>query len=224
MAGFMLFAVIFNRFLKHIFKIPLLPHLGNGYAFPSGHMHAAMVFYGYALYSVDDRRIKALITAILLGEGFSLIYLKFHGLADLLGAIGFAVLEILCYHQLVFKFGKKRGEMCIAGISVTMSLLFTAILSSMGAAVHYVWIGFYGLVGIILSSLIDDRKLETLEQKFLALLTAVALNGLVWMVFKVIDFRYYFLSELKFLFIPLIMAKSIDFYGKREKRSLSSGL
>lgn len=36
-----------NGTLKPLFQIPLMPHLGTGFAFPSGHLQMSTVFYGY---------------------------------------------------------------------------------------------------------------------------------------------------------------------------------
>jgi membrane-associated phospholipid phosphatase len=38
---------ILNGALKSVFQIPLMSHLGPGYAFPSGHLQMSAVFYGY---------------------------------------------------------------------------------------------------------------------------------------------------------------------------------
>lgn len=38
-------SLLFNATLKSIFKVPLFPHLGPGYAFPSGHVEQATFIY-----------------------------------------------------------------------------------------------------------------------------------------------------------------------------------
>ena len=51
-------SIIVNVALKGTFKVPLPPELHVGYAFPSGHMQFATVFYGWILASLlgpDDR-------------------------------------------------------------------------------------------------------------------------------------------------------------------------
>jgi undecaprenyl-diphosphatase len=215
MACFLFFAMTFNKFLKHIFRIPLFPHLGKGYAFPSGHMHSTMMFYGCVFYRVKDRRIRALMLVILLGEAFSLMHFRFHDLADLLGAIGFALVEILCYHQLVSKFGEERGERYAAALAVGLSLFSIVTLSVLQAAADYAWIAFYSLLGIVLATQLDEGTLETLGQRLLALLVSGVMVCLVFVIYRALNFQHYSLSEMKFLFIPSIVIGSINFSSGR---------
>lgn len=214
MACFLFFAMIFNKFLKHIFRIPLFPHLGTGYAFPSGHMHSTLMFYGYVLYRVRDRRIRALMLAIMLGEAFSLVYFRFHDLADLLGALGFSLVEILCYHQLTSKFGEERGERYALAAAIGLALLSVAALGVMHGMADYVWFALYSLLGIVLAGRLDEGALETLGQRLMALLMSGTLIWLLFTVYRALDFRCYFLSEMKFLFIAPILIGSINFSGK----------
>ncbi|MDR3179640.1 MAG: hypothetical protein LBT70_01960 [Holosporaceae bacterium] len=214
-ACFLLFAMIFNTLLKHLFRVPLFPHLGEGYAFPSGHMHAAAMFYGYILYQMVDRRIKMLLAIILMCEGFSLIYCKFHDLLDVLGALGFAVAEIFCYHLIVSKF-KEKGEKYATAIAIAIALGAMIILSIIYRIENHVWLAFYGLCGLFFSlSQIADKKLKTLLQKFWALLIASLFCWLVYMVFKNLNFRQNFLFEIKFALLPIIVAGSIKYTASR---------
>lgn len=92
--------IIFNMFLKNIFKVPLFPHLGNGYAFPSGHMHVSAIFYGYIFYKVHDWKVRSLLAFIMCGIGFSLVYRNYHTWIDVFGAAAFAIAEIAIYRYL----------------------------------------------------------------------------------------------------------------------------
>jgi undecaprenyl-diphosphatase len=217
MACFLLFAATINLLLKYIFKVPLFPHLGVGYAFPRGHMHVTAIFYGYVLYKINDLGIKALMAAILLGEGFSLVYLGFHDLPDLIGALGFAALEILCYHQLVSEFGESRGERYAVIAMIFFSMVSMVALSMMNTIPAYIWSDFYGLAGIVLaSSMTTSRELNTLAQKFIALLTVAALNYAIYTIFEVINPQRHYFSEIKYLLFPVVVYGSIYFYGERK--------
>ena len=77
----LLFTMIFNAFLKPIFQIPLAEHLNKtGYAFPSGHMQTAIVFYGWLFIAHKNTLVRSLVSIILLGIGFALIQQKYHNI------------------------------------------------------------------------------------------------------------------------------------------------
>jgi undecaprenyl-diphosphatase len=134
--------MIFNTLLKQLFKIPLMPHLGNGYAFPSGHMHAAAVFYGYMLLGSRSRIAEALLTLILASLGWSLIYCHFHDMTDVLGAIAFATMEISVYQLLSTKFGNR----VTAAISIITAILIMLCLNVIYRLESHVWIALCGLL------------------------------------------------------------------------------
>ncbi|MDR2778166.1 MAG: hypothetical protein LBB13_01500 [Rickettsiales bacterium] len=142
---FICFAIVFNSFLKNFFRIPLYPHLGLGYAFPSGHMHASAMFYGYILYAIDDRRMKIALATIIGGLGFALIRCNFHNLFDVFGATVFTLAEIKIYHYLANKFGKKFMGI-FAVFFLTMILL---ILGHFYIIRSYVWSAFCILIGFV---------------------------------------------------------------------------
>ena len=77
----LLFTMIFSAFLKSIFQIPLAEHLNKtGYAFPSGHMQTAIVFYGWLFIAHKNTLVRSLVSIILLGIGFALIQQKYHNI------------------------------------------------------------------------------------------------------------------------------------------------
>lgn len=73
-----------NITLKVLFKIPLMPQLGKGYAMPSGHMQAAFVFYGL-IFLIQKLRIKSFCFLILI-IGFSIIFKNYHTANDIICA------------------------------------------------------------------------------------------------------------------------------------------
>lgn len=90
---------VWNALLKQWFHIPLFPHLGEGYAFPSGHMHTAALFYGYWLLSIKKPWAACLCTFLLTGEAMTLIGCRFHNSFDIFGACGFTLVELwLIFH------------------------------------------------------------------------------------------------------------------------------
>ena len=86
-ATFLLFFVmIFNTLLKYLFKVPLLPHLGDGYSFPSGHMHASGIFYAYLLIKSRNNIVKGILLGLILGIACSLVYFNYHRWEEIFGA------------------------------------------------------------------------------------------------------------------------------------------
>ncbi|HBC71934.1 MAG TPA: hypothetical protein DEG23_02500 [Coxiellaceae bacterium] len=206
-ACFLFFVIIWNALLKYMFKIPLPLHLGDGYAFPSGHMHATAVFYGYILYKTDNKIIKTLLVVLLGLIGFSLIYCQFHDLFAVLAAVGFAIAEITLYHFLLLNLESKY----IAAVAIFGSLVIMVILSIIYKVEGHVWLAFYALVGTIFSlTTINDLKPKLITQKFLALLMIAFFVFAVYAIFRIINFNKPFLSEIKFMLFPIIIMGSIN--------------
>lgn len=202
----LLWVMIFNTLLKYLFKVPLFPHLGHGYAFPSGHMHAASAFYGYILYKSDNKFLKIVLSLLLCCLGLSLIYCRFHDLKDVLGAVGFTAFELTAYHLISTKFGDKTvGILCILTSVLTM-----IALSFVHKVEFHVWLAFYALVGMESALYISPEKnFSSTRQKFLALLVSlVAITG-VYYLFKALAFDKFYLSEIRFALVPLIIVGTI---------------
>ena len=63
----LLFTMIFYTFLKSIFQIPLAEHLNKtGYAFTSGHMQSAIVFYGWLWFAHKNVLVRSITSIIIL--------------------------------------------------------------------------------------------------------------------------------------------------------------
>ncbi|HRE32849.1 MAG TPA: phosphatase PAP2 family protein, partial [Candidatus Berkiella sp.] len=88
-----------NVYLKSIWQMPL-PAPMEGWAFPSGHMHSAVVFWG-AL-AIEFRRFwfSALIVFMLCLAGYGLVYHGYHYPIDIVGAVGFGSLSLFIYGYL----------------------------------------------------------------------------------------------------------------------------
>lgn len=73
------FSVVLNYALKVTFKVPLMPHMNSdGYAFPSGHMQAATVFYGWMAILMAKRWINILTIITLIAIGYATVEAKYH--------------------------------------------------------------------------------------------------------------------------------------------------
>lgn len=210
-ACFLVWVMIFNTLLKLLFKVPLFPHLGHGYAFPSGHMHASAAFYGFILYKTNNRYLKTGLGILLCLLGFSLIHCHFHDLKDVLGALGFATAELFVYHNISTKFGDK-----VAGMFAIISAIAVMIaLSIIHKVEFHVWLAFYALVGMELALYIAPKnKLNSLTQKFLALAIATSAIFGVYHLFKFLAFDKFYLSEIRFFIVPFMIVGSRLFVEK----------
>lgn len=105
-----LFGLIVAAFLKSFFKIPLLPHLGEGWSFPSGHMFTAVTFWGYLALELRGKVISILIACLLIGIGCALVYCNYHVFVDVLAAAFFSFILVTLYRILlnVTQLDKKR--------------------------------------------------------------------------------------------------------------------
>lgn len=207
----LLWVMIFNTLLKHLFKVPLFPHLGPGYAFPSGHMHAACAFYGYILYKVDNKYVKIFLGMLLSCIGFSLIHCHFHDFIDVSGAVVFAIAELAIYHFTSNKFRDK----IVGYIAVLSAIVIMITLNYVHKIEFHIWLAFYALVGMELAlSITKDVQLKSIPYKVLAfIITSIAIAG-VYYLFKYINFNTYYLSELRFILVPLIIVGSVSLVSK----------
>jgi undecaprenyl-diphosphatase len=138
---FLFFATVFNTMLKHVFKVPLMPHLGPGYAFPSGHMHAVAVFWGSLMHDFDAVWFRVLAAAFILIEGAGLLICRFHHFRDVAGAAALAAIEVPLFHAIA---QRVRIEFIAIGAIVACAA-FTGVLHCTHRVETHVWIAFGGL-------------------------------------------------------------------------------
>lgn len=97
----LLFSIIVAAFLKSLFKIPLLPHLGGAWSLPNGHMFCATTFWGFIALKLNNKPLRFLIAVLLSGIGFSLVYFNYHIVIDVLAALFFAFTLFTSYSILL---------------------------------------------------------------------------------------------------------------------------
>lgn len=93
-------SVLINVALKGAFKIPLSPKLHlNGYAFPSGHMQLATVFYGWLALYLPFKWYRCFFILVLAGVGISLCHYDYHSASDIIAglACGFCIIQLYQY-------------------------------------------------------------------------------------------------------------------------------
>ena len=140
--------------------------------------------------------------------GFSLIHCHFHNLTDVLGAVGFTLTELLIYHVISINFGDK----VVGIISIASAVAVMFALSVIHRVEFHVWLAFYALLGMeTVLTVTQEKKLNSVRKKFLALILSIIMIASVYYIFKILAFDKFYLSEIRFALIPLIIIGSIQF-------------
>ncbi|WP_032112878.1 phosphatase PAP2 family protein [Candidatus Paracaedibacter symbiosus] len=149
----LLFSLVAAAFLKSLFKIPLLPHLGEGWAFPSGHMFTATVFWGFLALKLRNKFITALVIILLAGIGYSLMHFHYHNLIDIVGAVGFAILLIIFYRILLDQtsLGQHTAALSLSMLTLSVLLIY---LTPPFKPIFYIPLGT--LTGLTLGSFLAE--------------------------------------------------------------------
>lgn len=120
-----------NVALKGTFKVPLSPLLHKiGYAFPSGHMQLAMVFYGWLALHLRYSFFRVITLLILIGVGAGLIHYDYHNLLEVSGGCLFGVLLIACFQWLLSYCKQKTAWVLFLAATLCMGYnvwIYTAI-------------------------------------------------------------------------------------------------
>jgi len=120
-----LFGLIVAAFLKSFFKIPLLPHLGEGWSFPSGHMFTAVTFWGFLALQLRNKIMSTLVITLLIGIGCSLVYCNYHIFIDVLAAVFFSLILITLYRILLNMSSLGNNEATLSFVFFILSGILT---------------------------------------------------------------------------------------------------
>lgn len=88
---------LLNGVLKAFFKVPLLPHLGFGYAFPSGHSQSCMILWGWLCINQLVKKSTAII--IIIFAGYSLYFKDYHLPNEILAGYATGMILILTFYR-----------------------------------------------------------------------------------------------------------------------------
>jgi len=204
--SFLFCIMIWNTLLKQLFKVPLFPHLGEGYAFPSGHMHATAVFYGYFFCSIKNKTVKNILLFLIFGIGFSLFHCNFHNWLDIIGALFFAIIEL----SLVFFIKQKWGNKILAWATICFSITNLLILNHIYSLKFHLWLAFYGLLGCLSGlTLFPKTKLKNCMQKIIALVLSVLFVVTIEFLFKTFHFKNHAITQTKLFLLPISITYAI---------------
>jgi len=170
----LLFTMIFNVLLKALFQVPLAAHLNKvGYAFPSGHMHGAVVFYGWLLLNTRNSLIKIGLAILISGIAFGLIYQKYHNIYDVIGAIIFGLATLLAYYPLSNANMFNNKPFLLGYIFIALSAGIIWYLNTINSLSNHVWMAFMVLSGFTISWTIFAKSI-TKNPPFLGAILGLA--------------------------------------------------
>ncbi len=145
--------MILAPLLKSIWQIPLPEHLGiKGYAFPSGHMQLAFVFWSWLAWEYKKVWSSLLATFFIPLVGWALIHQGYHHITDIMGALGFGTLTLVLF-ALILRTQTFQSPTRLGFLFIGLGALMIALTPG---HLPHVWVAVGALVGFVLGELLYD--------------------------------------------------------------------
>jgi len=210
----LLFSMVFNKVLKEYFAIPLNSNLNiKGFAFPSGHMQSAIVFYGLIYLSTHNIRIRGLILIILLGISFGLNHFGYHNSFDILGGVGFGILLLAIFHKLIKTEILQKKPYLLGFIILPLAaalIFYSSYYNNIPTPVH-IWMAFYILIGFTMSWFFFQKKVaqpKSLLVKLLGILLSFIVIGGVYYLLPIFKNLLPINMQIQWLIVGIIVPLS----------------
>ncbi len=205
-----LLSMISNSAFKVTFQVPLNPHIGKeGFAFPSGHMQTAVALYGFLYTFTRNKALKNSLIVLLIMIGASLIYFGYHNLADILGAVFFALILIYCYKYLTIIMRVPHLFLAITTFA-SVCLLYIKLIQTIPP---HLWMSYYSIFGLLISQYYFGYRREigpaTQKSKLLATACCFSLLFLVNAAFSVKSEIMLLIAPLRWLCIGILIPFSV---------------
>jgi hypothetical protein len=159
------FATLFNSFLKSIWQIPL-PETANstGWAFPSGHMHFACVFWLILAFTLGRKHFSFIIP-MLMGLGYALVAKGYHYPIDIFPSAILGAIEAYYAHKFLSRtpcFSYALPVMAFGTITFFLNPQnFTLLSVSFGALL---------ILGFVLSKVTDRSPSDAVQLTVFAMI------------------------------------------------------
>ena len=155
---FLFFVMVYNGFLKSIWQIPLPDTLGiEGWAFPSGHMHSAWVFWGWLAFKLRDSVWTFIILIMLTLTGFALIQRGYHTPIDIIGAVGFGTTTLFLTHYFLKCIPNRDASFALGILLSLIAILILLFMNSELTKPHMLQ-GAAALLGLTLSQKLNSGR------------------------------------------------------------------
>ncbi len=202
------FAMIFNRFLKGIFQVPLPPGVNpNSWAFPSGHMQTASTFWLWLAWEYKNK-IFYIFTALLLAcIGFALIHCGYHYPADIAGALFFALVTLMLYQLLIKNPFLYKNPPFIGFVLALVAIPFMIFTDKLTKHL-FLWVAFGSLLGFSTGWLINNKfcsKVSNASFRIKLFILIVDIIGIVGikLLFNLIPTKSFITEGVQFFIIAL---------------------
>lgn len=178
----LLAGMIVVAYLKTIFQIPLKPHLGPGFAFPSGHMFSGTVFWVVLSWELRQK-LLSLFTAIILSLlAIALVHFNYHTVIDVIAGFGFGV-AFVGFHIIAQRF----LDLSEAAYGLLMLVICLALSYFMTPLLLHIYLALGALAGLTLGSLLFKSVPSKIGPQVLGvvvcgLLTLLALKGFPYII------------------------------------------
>ena len=205
-----LLSMIFNASLKATFQIPLNPSIGKaGFAFPSGHMQTSVSLYGFLYTFTPSILLKTFLIVLLALIGASLIYLGYHNIMDVFGAVFFASVLIYLYKYL----SKSVTERNLFLVMSVFASTLLAYIKSLHVIPPHLWMSFYALLGLLASQYYFNHKkalgAQTRKGKLIATIYCFSFLFLVNAAFSLKSEITLFIAPLRWFCIGILIPFSV---------------
>lgn len=208
----------------------------TGYSFPSGHTQCASALYGALALNTRNRRLRMLCSFLILGVGFSRMYLGVHTMKDVLVSAAISLSIVFVYQTYVVK--KVLAEMwsvLIVFVAVCLLIYASFLLKiqmvplnhisgcfkSVGAAIGF-GIGFLIEKKYIGFDTKTDKKYQQLIKLIVGLYLTVfikmGLKEILWESMLANTCRYFFVVLWIMAIYPVLFMKLSLGYQKIRKR------
>jgi len=203
----LMFSMILNAFLKSVFQVPLAEHLNiDGYAFPSGHMSSAFVFYGWLLINSKDNLLKIILGSVIVGVGFSLVYKEYHNVYDILGSVFFSSIVLATYWHLANMKTISDKPFILGYIAAALSSGIIWYYYNIDQVKPHVWMAFMVMAGFAASWTVFDGSTRGNPSILAAIVGFLCIMGVYYLSLKIkmmINLPYDFQWALLGVLIPV---------------------
>lgn len=152
----LLFSMVFNGYLKTYFAVPLPAELGDGYAFPSGHMQMAFGFWGWMMVEFRHRMIQALCIFALAAVAIGLVGHGYHDWLDVWAAIGFGMITLGLYAWVTLKLVTDHKKLPLIGLGMMLLSCMAIFFNAEDVKIQELVLGSY--VGFVLGIYLTQKQ------------------------------------------------------------------
>ncbi|MCT4635360.1 MAG: phosphatase PAP2 family protein [Rickettsiales bacterium] len=189
--------VLLSMLLSFALKVSFQKTSPYGFSFPSGHMQASVILYGWLAYNFKSYFLRSVIIFLLVGIGWSLIYSGFHDHYDVLGAVLFAIIILSVYY-----FTMQKIQRSILYLSIGLaSFLMLYIYLVFNQILPHLWLAYYALIGFMISFRMFDQNTQSNKVIVTMLCFLIIVTIKIAFRLQILSSLPIYLSQLQWLLI-----------------------